>query len=242
MENKKFCPGDILHYNIKNENIFCAFITHKQTKYSSIENAFNAIVKYTKDYMYMAIQSGPIQSGENFEHISKMVLIFRAISKSSELWLCGDNTQANNLSYDMYCKSNRESMNFSSTYYSPKQNNYSSPKSMNYNSSKQTNYNSPKQTNYNSPNHLNYKSPNFKNFKYNYITEKVIGHQNKKGSTIQLQFGNEKNKIPDFKDNYDHCYSNYSIKKSIQNQEQSSSLHKLHEHEHNLQNNSSSEN
>lgn len=216
MKKKKFHPGKILHYKINNENIFCAFYTNKKTKYSSIENAFKNIFKLMKDYMYLAIQSGPIESGENFEHISKIILIFRAIQKSSELWLCGDNTQTNDQSYDLYCKNIRGSMNCSSIYISPNQ----------------INCNSPKQMNYYLPKQLNYKLPNYMNFKRDYNTEKEL---------FQIQLRNEENKIPDFKDNY-NCYRNRARKISIENQEPGLSLYKLDKNEHNLQSSSSSDN
>lgn len=129
IKNYKYNPGDITHYSVNNEDIFCGFI--KQNDYSSLEEAFKNILNFSskKRYMYMAIQSGSIGSGDKFKYIAQMVLILRSISSFSELWLCGDSTQTTCKPYDLYCRSIRDSINYSSKYNSPNQINYQNSES-----------------------------------------------------------------------------------------------------------------
>jgi len=110
--NKTIDPGDIKHYNVNGENIYCAFVD--PSMYSSIENAFIQISKLIrKSYTYLAIQSASIQNDVNFKHIERIVLILRSIMNSNfcELWLCGANVD---LLYDMYCRSIPYNSNYNS--------------------------------------------------------------------------------------------------------------------------------
>jgi len=82
--------------------------------YSSLENGFKSIDRKIKKYKYMAIQSGPIEPGDNFKQIAWTVLILRSVVvRSSELWLCGDVKQTTGMVYDQYCKNVYSSMNYS---------------------------------------------------------------------------------------------------------------------------------
>ncbi|KAF0772441.1 putative serine/threonine-protein kinase isoform X1, partial [Aphis craccivora] len=123
VKNKKFEPGAIAKYIVKNEVIICIFVTQKAL-YSSLEDGFKSIDQTIKYYKYLAIQSGPIEPSDNFEHISWIVLILRSISHSCELWLCGDVNQTSVTYYDQYCKNVLSSMNHSFQISSPAQNNY----------------------------------------------------------------------------------------------------------------------
>jgi len=98
------------------------FIT-KNAYYSSLESGFKHINRTSKDYKYMAIQSGSIdESSNNIEHISWIVLIFRSVIYSSELWLCGDvKLRSDKVPYDQYYKDLYGSMNSSFQYNSPTQ-------------------------------------------------------------------------------------------------------------------------
>jgi len=96
------------------------FIT-QNAYYTSLEIGFKHINQISKNYKYMAIQSGSIdEPSYNFEKISWTVLILRSVIYFSELWLCGDVKQTSDkVPYDQYCKNLYGSMNCSLQYCSP---------------------------------------------------------------------------------------------------------------------------
>lgn len=104
IKNKELNPGDIAQYPVNDEMIICVFIK-AQSYYSCLEDAFRKIHRSTKDYIYMAIQSGPIDYHP--KQISWIVLIYRSIFNNSELWLCGDSDLTSNIYYDQYCRNKR---------------------------------------------------------------------------------------------------------------------------------------
>jgi len=114
-------PGEIRNYCVNGENLICIFYLQKEF-YSSLELAFKKILRLSKYYMYLAIQSG--STVDNYEHIAWIVLILRSISSNQrcELWLCGDVNQIDNvIQYDQYCRNVRYSINRHSQYYSTSQ-------------------------------------------------------------------------------------------------------------------------
>lgn len=122
VEQKELSPGRIITYCVNGENLICIFYLQKEL-YSSLEIALKTILRSSKDYQYLAIQSGPIVN--RYEHIARIVLILRSISNNQqcELWLCGDVNQTDNeVQYDEYCKNVRYSINRHSQCYSTSRN------------------------------------------------------------------------------------------------------------------------
>lgn len=121
LKSIKLEPGNIKSYFVKNEYIICVFY-QQSSYYDSLEKAFRKICSKFKNYLYFAIQSGPV-SGD-LKRLAWIVLILRSIcnSNSGELWLCGDTEQTDNLYYDQYCKDLRNFENRLPNFYSSRSN------------------------------------------------------------------------------------------------------------------------
>lgn len=96
-----FNPGDIKIYKVDNEVIICIFTT-QTAYYSSVEKGFkNLKLQTTNQYKFMALQSGPTELRDNFQHTLWIVLIWRSIFTNSELWLCGDPKQKHHTFFNL---------------------------------------------------------------------------------------------------------------------------------------------
>lgn len=127
IETKTPIPGEIINYPINGEIITCAFVI--QNSYTSIEDvSINIKKQLSRQYTYLAIQSGSLDFEGTFERIARTVLILRSIINYNELWLCGNTELEEGGQYDQYCKnkfsqSMSSSFNYSGNYYSSNQNN-----------------------------------------------------------------------------------------------------------------------
>lgn len=94
--------GEIINYRVKDELITCAFV-EQNSYHTCIEKVSINIKLSLKGYSYLAIQSGSLDSEDNFKSIAWIVLILRSIINRNELWLCG-NTELEEVAYDEYCR------------------------------------------------------------------------------------------------------------------------------------------
>lgn len=108
--SKTLKPGDITHYIFNQDIILCGFF-HPDLYYSSLESIFRNVIHLDLHYKYLAIQSGPLSSNNNFQHIIWIVLILRSFAFKCELWLCGQEEPIEN-DFDQYCRNKRSSTNF----------------------------------------------------------------------------------------------------------------------------------
>lgn len=121
--NKRLNPGNITHYIVNGEIIVCGFY-HTNGCYSYIEDIFKKTIRLDSGFKYLAIQSGSIESGSTFQHITWIVLILRSFTNQCELWLCGQDEPIEK-NYDQYCRNKRHSIHFSSDSPNPKDYKYS---------------------------------------------------------------------------------------------------------------------